>query len=94
VGISANDIAAACCQQRKIKVTFAQLESFSETWPIKVEDMQRLERIERTMVRWMCVASLKNKVSSVDLNGHLGLKEVADVKSSEMVWTSRTKTQR
>ena len=25
----------------------------SETWPMKVEDMQRLQRAERMMVRWM-----------------------------------------
>jgi hypothetical protein len=26
----------------------------SETWPMKVEDMQRLERTEKMMIRWMC----------------------------------------
>jgi len=53
---------------------------FSETWPLmKMEDMQRLERTERMMVRWMCSVSLKNKISSVDLNGRLGLEEVADI---------------
>ena len=26
----------------------------SETWPMKAEDMKRLERTERMMVRWMC----------------------------------------
>ena len=26
----------------------------SETWPMKIEDMQRLGRAERMMVRWMC----------------------------------------
>ncbi len=52
----------------------------SETWPLmKMEDMQRLERTERMMVRWMCSVSLKNKISSVDLNGRLGLEEVADI---------------
>ena len=29
----------------------------SETWPMKVDDMQRLERTERLIVRWMCSVS-------------------------------------
>ena len=33
----------------------------SETWPVKVEDMQHLERTERSMVRWTCGVSLKNR---------------------------------
>jgi len=46
---------------------------------MKVKDAQRLERTERMIVRWMCGVSLKNKVSSVDLNERLGSEEVADV---------------
>jgi len=41
--------------------------------------MQRFERRERMMVKWMCGVRLRNTVSSVDLNGRLGLKEVADI---------------
>ena len=26
----------------------------SDTWAMKAEDMQRLERTERMMIRWMC----------------------------------------
>ena len=33
----------------------------SETWPMKVEDRQRLERAERMMVRQMCGVTLKDK---------------------------------
>jgi len=29
----------------------------SETWPMKVDDLHRLERAERMMVRWMCGVS-------------------------------------
>ena len=36
----------------------------SETWPMKVEDVQRLERTERMMVRWMCGVRLKKRISS------------------------------
>ena len=49
----------------------------SETWPMKVVDMERLERTERMMVRWMCGVTLKNRVSSVELNERLGIEEVA-----------------
>src|SRR5664279_4197448 len=51
----------------------------SETWPIKVEDMQRLERTEKMMVRWMCGATLKNKISSVELYSCLDVEAVSDV---------------
>jgi len=33
-----------------------------ETWPMKMDDMQRLERTERLMVRWMCRVSLKDRI--------------------------------
>ena len=44
-----------------------------ETWPVKVEDLQRLERRERMMVRWMCGVTLKERVDSVELNSRLGI---------------------
>ena len=33
----------------------------SETWAMKAEDMQRLERTERMMIRWMCGVKLSGK---------------------------------
>ena len=33
----------------------------SETWPMKVEDKQRLERAERMMLRHMCGVTLKDR---------------------------------
>jgi Reverse transcriptase (RNA-dependent DNA polymerase)/Endonuclease/Exonuclease/phosphatase family len=51
----------------------------SETWPMKIEDMKRLERTERMMVRWMCGVTLKNKIANVDLNRRLDIECVADV---------------
>jgi hypothetical protein len=51
----------------------------SETWPMKVDDMQRLERAERMMVRWMCGVSLKNRISCEELNRRLSVVGVADV---------------
>ena len=59
----------------------------SETWPLKVEDMQRLERTERMMVRWMCGVSLKNRISSEELNRRLGIESVAViVKRGRLGW--------
>jgi len=51
----------------------------SETWPVKVEDMQRVERTEHMMVRWMCGVSLKSRISSVDLSRRLGIDSVTEV---------------
>ena len=43
----------------------------SETWPMKVEDRQRLERAEKMMVRWMCGVTLKNRITSEELRNRL-----------------------
>ena len=46
---------------------------------MKMVDMQRLERTERMMVRWMCGVTLKNRISSAELNKRLDLENVTDV---------------
>jgi hypothetical protein len=51
----------------------------SETWAMKVEDMQRLQRAERMMVRWMCGVTLRDMLSSKELNERLGIVGVEDV---------------
>ena len=51
----------------------------SETRPVKVEDMQRLERAERMMVRRMCGVSLKDIVSSEKLLSRLDFESVYDI---------------
>ena len=51
----------------------------SETWPVKVEDMQRLERTERMMVSWMCGVSLKSRMSSKELNARLGIEAISEI---------------
>ena len=63
----------------------------SETWPMKVEDVQRLERTERMMVRWMCGARLKNRISSEELNGQARYCEDygdRETGSTQVVWSS------
>jgi len=54
----------------------------SETWAARAEEMQRLERIEKMMVRWMCGVSLKNQrersISTENLRDRLGIDSVTD----------------
>jgi len=44
----------------------------SETWAMRVEDMNRLVRAERMMVRLMCGVSLRDGKSSAELLSRLG----------------------
>ena len=37
----------------------------SETWAMKAEDMHRLERTERMMIRWICGVRLSDKKARV-----------------------------
>ena len=49
--------------------------------------MQRLERTERMMVRWMCGVRLKNRISSEELNKRVGIESVAMiVRRGRMGW--------
>ena len=45
----------------------------SETWAIKAEDLARLRRAERMMVRRMCGVSLKDRKRSDELLNRLGI---------------------
>ena len=51
----------------------------TETWAMKVANLQSLERWERMMVRWMCGVLLKVRKCSVDLYSLLGVESVAEV---------------
>jgi len=51
----------------------------SETWAMRVEDMNRLERADRIMVRSMCGVLLGEEKSSDELLGRLGFVSAADV---------------
>ena len=46
---------------------------------MKVEDVHRLERAERAMVRWMCGMTLKNITRSDELLERLGVESITDV---------------
>jgi len=59
-----------------------------ETWAMRVEDMNRLERVEGIMVRSMCGVLLREEESSDELLVCLGI--VADVGCVGMdMWTGR-----
>jgi hypothetical protein len=51
----------------------------SETWPMKVEDMNRLVRAERMMMRRMCGVTLRDRVHTKDLYNHLGIDSITEV---------------
>ena len=51
----------------------------SETWAMKGEDMQRLERTERMMIRWMCGVRLSDKKASAELSSRLDIDSVSVV---------------
>ena len=48
----------------------------SETWAIKVEQIQRLERTEMRMVRWMCGVSLRDRKPNEELRSRMGLEGI------------------
>ncbi len=59
----------------------------SETWAMKVEDMQRLERAENMMIRCMCGVTLKDRKGSDELRQRLGIKSVRDrVHEGRLKW--------
>ena len=46
---------------------------------MKKEELQRLERTERMMIRWMCGVTLKDRCKSEKLWKRLDIEDVADV---------------
>src|SRR5580692_8254646 len=53
----------------------------SETRATKADDIQRLQRAERAMVRWMCGVKLKDRRSNRELLGRLHVVEIGTVVS-------------
>ena len=51
----------------------------SETWAMKVENDNQMQRAERAMARWMCGVSLWDRISAEDIMLRLGVEEVLDV---------------
>jgi len=53
----------------------------SEMWAMKVNDKRRLERVEITMLRWMCGVTLRDMVRSTELMNHFGIVCAEEVSS-------------
>ena len=51
----------------------------SETWPIKVEESQRLHRNEISMIRWMCGVTMRDRYPCEELQAWVGIKTIVDV---------------
>jgi hypothetical protein len=59
----------------------------SETWAVKVEQVQRMERTEMQMVRWMCGTKLSDRIPNEELRGRLGIESVKDaLKRRRLRW--------
>ena len=59
----------------------------SETWPMRVKEVRRLEMAERMMIRWMCAVTLKNRCRSEELRKRMDIEDVADViRKSRLGW--------
>jgi hypothetical protein len=51
----------------------------SETWQMKVEHEEKLERTEMRMIRWMCGVSLRDKRTNADLRKRIGVEPIGVV---------------
>ena len=56
-----------------VMVYYCMVVTTSKTWAMKVVEMQRLERAERMMVRWMCGVTLKDRKTNEELLSRLGI---------------------
>ena len=52
------------------------LQHGSETWAVKEEVLDRLDRNDMRMIRWMCNTSLKDRKSSDELRSRLGIHSI------------------
>ena len=46
---------------------------------MRVEELRRLERAERMMIRWMCGVTLRDRCKSEELRKRLDIEDVANV---------------
>jgi len=51
----------------------------SETWPVRKENEEALQRAEMSMVRWMCGVKLQDRVPSQEYRERLGLVDIISV---------------
>jgi len=48
----------------------------SETWPVRKENEVALQRAEMSMVRWICIVTVKDRVLSKQLRERLGIDHI------------------
>ena len=54
---------------------------------MRPEELRRLERAERMMIRWMCRVTLKDRCRSEELRKRMDIEDVADViRKSRLGW--------
>ena len=59
----------------------------SETWPVRAEELQCMERNDMRMIRWMCNVSLKDRVSSEELRRRLWLESITTcIQNRRLSW--------
>ena len=64
----------------------------SETWAVRVEEEQRMERNENVMLRWMCGVTLRDKVPTAELRRRLGIEAVVDfMRQGRLRWFGHVK---
>ena len=51
----------------------------SETWPIKVEESQRLHHNEMSMIRWIFGVTMRDRYPCEELRAWVGIKPIVDV---------------
>ena len=51
----------------------------SETWPMKVENIRKIQRSEMRMLRWMTGVSLSESKSNECVRSMLAIDDIADV---------------
>jgi len=66
----------------------------SETWAVKECDLQRLERNDMRMIRWICNVSLKDRKPSSELRERLGIECIKScIRKSRLRWFGHVERQ-
>jgi len=59
----------------------------SETWPMKVDHITKLERTEMRMIRWMAGVSLSERNTNAELRRRIGVEEIGqEVRRNRLMW--------
>ena len=67
-------IRSGCCKLKKIVLLFAS----RNTFPVKKEDVIRLERNDSRMARWICTVRPQQRISTEELRARLKLNSLRE----------------